>query len=272
MGNTQPGPGGIRNDAVGQRPGSSRRNRMMSDTARFAAEVLPLPDGPPMLTEDPPESGNSSRAGECPVVFRWSFGTTNQPRQVSIIGSWDGWGKKIPMVKSTTDFTTIVDLEPGEYEYKFMVDGQWVVDDNQKKKSNAMGSENNVIHIQEADFAVFEALEQDFHSSNAGEVLRGGADSKPSHDTPNDRELEKLRSFSQEIPSLESLRKAPGPPWIPPQLLQVLLNKEIPEACDPNVLPEPNHVMLNHMYALSIKDSVMVLSSTQRYRKKKSRF
>lgn len=50
--------------------------------------------------------------------------------------------------------------------------------------------------------------------------------------------------------------------------MQVLLNKETPESCDPNVLPEPNHVMLNHMYALSIKDSVMVLSSTQRYRKK----
>ncbi len=64
--------------------------------------------------------------------------------------------------------------------------------------------------------------------------------------------------------------------------------------CDPALLPEPNHVMLNHLYALSIKvrytpcatkqslsdgnnwligcflsqDGVMVLSATQRYKKK----
>lgn len=50
--------------------------------------------------------------------------------------------------------------------------------------------------------------------------------------------------------------------------LQVILNKDTPMQCDPNVLPEPNHVMLNHLYALSIKDGVMVLSATHRYRKK----
>ncbi|ELV11679.1 5'-AMP-activated protein kinase subunit beta-2 [Tupaia chinensis] len=41
-----------------------------------------------------------------------------------------------------------------------------------------------------------------------------------------------------------------------------------PSECDPALLPEPNHVMLNHLYALSIKDSVMVLSATHRYKKK----
>jgi 5'-AMP-activated protein kinase regulatory beta subunit len=50
---------------------------------------------------------------------------------------------------------------------------------------------------------------------------------------------------------------------------------------DPNVLAEPNHVMLNHMYAQSIKvrtcnvavcirvqDGVMIMSATHRYKKK----
>lgn len=27
----------------------------------------------------------------------------------------------------------------------------------------------------------------------------------------------------------------------------------VPLQCDPALLPEPNHVMLNHLYALSIK-------------------
>lgn len=97
---------------------------------------------------------------------------------------------------------------------------------------------------------------------------------QPSHDTPNDRELEKLREFTQTLPDRKDFEKAANPPILPPHLLQVwffaykrlgdarkrqflvfkvILNKDTPVQCDPNVLPEPNHVMLNHLYALSIK-------------------
>jgi len=34
------------------------------------------------------------------------------------------------------------------------------------------------------------------------------------------------------------------------------------------VLPVPNHVVLNHLYTLSIRDGVMALGTTTRYRKK----
>jgi len=71
-----------------------------------------------------------------------------------VCGSWDGWNKKIPLARSTHDFSTIIELQPGAHEYKFMVDGKWVVDDNQPKTSNEMGSENNVINIHQADFEV----------------------------------------------------------------------------------------------------------------------
>jgi hypothetical protein len=81
---------------------------------------------------------------------------------------------------------------------------------------------------------------------------------QPSHDTPNDREIERLREFTQTLPDRREFEQAPSPPSLPPHLLQVILNKDTPVSCDPNVLPEPNHVMLNHLYALSIKDGVMV--------------
>ena len=42
--------------------------------------------------------------------------------------------------------------------------------------------------------------------------------------------------------------------------------QDTPLSCEPTLLPEPKHVMLNHLYALSIKDGVMVLSSTQRFK------
>ncbi|KAE9415690.1 hypothetical protein Angca_009038 [Angiostrongylus cantonensis] len=205
---------------------------------------------------------------EYPVVFKWHCSATSQPRSVFICGSWDGWRHKIPLVKSDNDFSTILELSPGHHEYKFMVDNKWVVDNNQPKTNNNLGGENNVMSIDEEDFEVFDALDKDLASSNAGEALRGASSHQPSHDTPNDRELEKLRAFSQEIPDRSEFAKTHNPPALPPHLLQVILNKDTPVQCDPNVLPEPNHVMLNHLYALSIKDGVMVLSATHRYRKK----
>jgi hypothetical protein len=40
------------------------------------------------------------------------------------------------------------------------------------------------------------------------------------------------------------------------KMSQVILNKDTPLACEPTLLPAPNHVMVNHMYALSIKVSI----------------
>jgi 5'-AMP-activated protein kinase regulatory beta subunit len=96
-----------------------------------------------------------------------------------------------------------------------------------------------------------------------------------------------FQQFTQDLPDRRDFERAQNPPVLPPHLLQVsplpanlftphlsllhlqvILNKDTPVQCDPNVLPEPNHVMLNHLYALSIKDGVMVLSATHRYRKK----
>lgn len=210
------------------------------------------------------------QTNEYPVVFKWP--AQSQPtRHVYLTGSWDNWRKKIPLVKSTNDFSTIINLNPGRYEYKFLVDGRWMIDDSSPKTENQMGTQNNVIGIDDADFAVFDALDKDLQASNAGEQMRAmnstGA-SQPTHDTPNDRELERLREFTQQLPDRRDFEKAANPPILPPHLLQVILNKDTPVQCDPNVLPEPNHVMLNHLYALSIKDGVMVLSATHRHRKK----
>uniref|UniRef100_A0A914GQI7 Exocyst complex component 2 n=1 Tax=Globodera rostochiensis TaxID=31243 RepID=A0A914GQI7_GLORO len=221
---------------------------------------------PDLMSEDYVDFGHN----EYPVVFKW-HSEVQPAKHVYLTGSWDCWHKKIPLVKSSSDFSTIINLNPGLYEYKFLVDGKWMVDDAITKTDNQMGSQNNVMSIDKADFAVFDALDKDLASSNAGEAMRSmnstGA-AQPSQDTPNDRELERLREFTQQLPDRRDFEKATNPPILPPHLLQVILNKDTPVQCDPNVLPEPNHVMLNHLYALSIKDGVMVLSATHRLNQK----
>ena len=69
--------------------------------------------------------------------------------------------------------------------------------------------------------------------------------------------------YGQEIPDFET--DATKPPNLPPQLLQASLNSEAIGG-DPSQLPEPHHVLLNHLYALSVKNHVLVLGATHRYR------
>jgi len=183
-----------------------------------------------------------------PTVFKWDGGG----KQVFISGSFSNW-KTIPMVKSHGDFVTILDLPEGEHQYKFQVDGQWMHDPAVPTLDNDLGSKNNIVNVKRADFEVFDALAQDsISTSNSQQMISGSP--------PGD--------YNQEVPDRKPFEKTTGPPILPPHLLQVILNKDVPVSCEPTLLPEPNHVMLNHLYALSIKDGVMVLSATHRYRKK----
>ena len=60
-----------------------------------------------------PASLEFAESNEYPVVFKWS-GQNHPARSVYLTGSWDQWKRKVPLVKSTNDFSTIINLNPGE--------------------------------------------------------------------------------------------------------------------------------------------------------------
>uniref|UniRef100_A0A146LRV0 5'-AMP-activated protein kinase subunit beta-1 n=1 Tax=Lygus hesperus TaxID=30085 RepID=A0A146LRV0_LYGHE len=182
-----------------------------------------------------------------PTVFKWNGGG----RDVMISGTFTNW-KSIPMVKSHQDFVTIIDLPEGDHQFKFFVDGQWRHDPVHDIVDNDLGTKNNLISVKNTDFEVFQALAMDSKSTS---VRKGQTD-------PQDLE------YGQDIPVAKPWEKPSGPPILPPHLLQIILNQDVPISGEPTVLPEPNHVMLNHLYALAIKEGVLVLSATQRCRKK----
>lgn len=64
---------------------------------------------------------------------------------------------------------------------------------------------NNLVSVRQSDFEVFQALAKD------------------SEDVPNLAEKE----YSQEVPQDEPWKQS-SPPVLPPQLLQVILNKDTP--------------------------------------------
>ncbi|KAI6205354.1 AMPKBI domain-containing protein [Aphelenchoides besseyi] len=250
MGNTQGGPHKRERTNDG-----SQRPRALSGTVNLTHSNTnnSTDDGCPVQMRIKDEEFDPSmdllESDEYPVVFKWTNHGGHPPRMVHLSGSWDG-----------------------KYEYKYLIDGKWQLDNQAPRSEGQNGVMNNTVNIDEADFEVFNALDKDLAASNAGVALlkmNSTGVQQPSHDTPNDREIEKLREFTQTLPDRRDFEKAPSPPVLPPHLLQVILNKDTPVSCDPNVLPEPpHHVMLNHLYALSIKDGVMVLSATHRHRKK----
>jgi len=257
-----------------QQGGPTRRDRLESGSHPRHARGYTNDDECPVQvkiakTGSPSASIPSMQYDECseyPVVLKWTGASS---KHVSVAGSWDGWKKRIPMVKSHDDFTTILNLPEGKHEFKFLVDGAWMCEPNGPKTDNAVGTQNNVLTIDKADFEVFDALDKDLQSTPAGgSELTSGVNQTAGSSSVSDRDMEKSKPYGQEIPERRDFEKAHHPPVLPPHLLQVILNKDTPVSCDPNVLPEPNHVMLNHLYALSIKDGVMVLSATHRYRKK----
>jgi 5'-AMP-activated protein kinase regulatory beta subunit len=60
------------------------------------------------------------------------------------------------------------------------------------------------------------------------------------------------------------------PPTLPPHLDHVILNNATVSRDDDSALPAPHHVELNHLYACSIRDGVMAMATTKRYREKVS--
>ena len=79
------------------------------------------------------------------VLFEWNNGAVEK---VQLAGSFTQW-KPVEMVKTlgTDKWALKLDLPPGEYEFKFVVDGNWVHDEGQPSKRNEMGTLNNVINV-----------------------------------------------------------------------------------------------------------------------------
>ncbi|XP_054808221.1 protein PTST homolog 2, chloroplastic isoform X2 [Prosopis cineraria] len=73
----------------------------------------------------------------------------NSASEVLLAGSFDGWSSKRKMEKSNAGvFSVYLQLYPGKYEIKFIVDGEWKIDPLRPIVQNN-GYENNLLIIQE---------------------------------------------------------------------------------------------------------------------------
>jgi hypothetical protein len=80
------------------------------------------------------------------------FTLNNYPKAYNVIitGSFNNWSEdSYQMVKKDGKWSFPLYLKPGKYTYKFIVDGQWIIDpDNKLWEENEFGTDNSVLWVE----------------------------------------------------------------------------------------------------------------------------
>lgn len=77
------------------------------------------------------------------------FDTETPAKTVQVVGTFNDWDPATgKMQKVKGQWRKRINLQPGRYEYKFVVDGQWCNDpDASEAVTNEFGSENSVLQL-----------------------------------------------------------------------------------------------------------------------------
>jgi 1,4-alpha-glucan branching enzyme len=69
--------------------------------------------------------------------------------KVQLAGDFSAWQPVVMRKQKDGSYMATVELGPGTYEYKFLLDGEWVVDpDNNAWALNPFGTVNSVAQVQ----------------------------------------------------------------------------------------------------------------------------
>ncbi|KAK4532353.1 hypothetical protein CCYA_CCYA11G3210 [Cyanidiococcus yangmingshanensis] len=180
--------GGLQTSPRRSTDGGARRTPQLEDAESKLAE-MELLEGP--------------QRNLVPVAFNWHHGATGS---VEVAGSFDGWKRRHPLHRSGNAFYILLNLEPGDYQYKYVVDGEWRYAPEQMVARDPHGNVNNFIRVE-----VFhgEFVDQDDFlpgTKRASDVFR--------------REQSPLSSYDNAVPGMESGYHREPPP------LPVLLSDE----------------------------------------------
>lgn len=80
-------------------------------------------------------------------TIRFSLAPRGSARRVAIAGDFSEWQPR-PLRKREDGFAVSLALPPGTYQYKFIVDGAWIIDpDNNQWALSPIGTMNSVVAV-----------------------------------------------------------------------------------------------------------------------------
>jgi 1,4-alpha-glucan branching enzyme len=97
----------------------------------------------------PREVADKTEHAESGTVF--VYNSNPDAKEVYLVGEFNNWDPRADrMVKAKGSFRKTLRLAPGEYQYKFIVDGEWHNDPSAPRQTpNHFGTMNSVICVNE---------------------------------------------------------------------------------------------------------------------------
>jgi hypothetical protein len=126
-------------DEVKKTTGKAAKTSKPRETAKAKATQAKIPAKPPKKPAEAPAKAEITLQLEAP-----------QAKQVCIVGSFNEWDPMANMLGYDEDgrWGCTLALEPGEHEYRFVVDGEWCDDpENLLRRPNEFGTENCVLIV-----------------------------------------------------------------------------------------------------------------------------
>lgn len=82
------------------------------------------------------------------VEFRFQAPPGHTVSVAGVFNDWDASADTMEYDPDESAYRCTLDLAPGEYEYKFVVDGKWMLDDgNPNFVSNDFGTLNSILSV-----------------------------------------------------------------------------------------------------------------------------
>ena len=117
-------------------------------------------DGPPMVTPMP-----------CTTTFRYVPPAGSSPQNVMVTGDWNAFANPgAPMMPDATGaFTATVQVMPGLVAYKFIVDGNWILDPNERYQKYEGGVANSAVQVPVCSLPALTVAAHDVERPAAGQ-------------------------------------------------------------------------------------------------------
>ena len=82
------------------------------------------------------------------VTTTFKCGVPHNAKSVFLAGDFNDWNSQAdPMIKRGGQFSKSVKLLPGQYQYKYVIDGEWHADPTAPLAVSGLGSTNNIICV-----------------------------------------------------------------------------------------------------------------------------
>jgi len=88
---------------------------------------------------------------EAQQISQYTFSITNpSAKNIYVVGDFNGWEAQetYKLINSNGEWSIILPLKPGEYRYKYIVDGKWMPDPkNPLSESDSFGGVNSIAKV-----------------------------------------------------------------------------------------------------------------------------